>query len=263
MRGHYFRSIAACLIGVTLLPMGAISQDAENTADYFSYVNWDYKHRNQLKGWSNTAKAIQASLEQWGYSVQHHHQENTDLATLERFRETIIGQKTNGLKLIYVASHQSPSGRFDFPNEDKEFWSVGFDQHTKVSGSPSILILDTCHADVIPTVRLKGNLPFHFLLSAAAASEETYELRMFARRPVDFRRRYKAEVHWMRQQLGKEWEGQISFTGFIWVRQFLKTPTRPSSHEQWRTFLSGMTDEAQRFARERSRDLSSTIILRE
>jgi len=84
---------------------------------------------------------------------------------------------------------------------------------------------------------------------------------MFARKPVDFRRRFSAEVKWMQEQLGPKWKGQVSFTGFIWVHQFLKWPSAPESDSDWRTFLKGMEQDAADFSRERSRYLSSTLKL--
>jgi len=179
-------------------------------ADFFSYVNWDYQHRNDLKGWKNSAKLIRASLQEWGYTIQGADIENTGANGLFQFQQTIVARKSAGLKLIYLASHQTPSGRIDFPDENRELWSDRFDGHGKVFGNPSVLLLDVCHADVIPQVRMNGTIPFHYLLSAAAANEETYELRMFARRPVDFRRRYPAEVQWMKDQLGSESKGEVS-----------------------------------------------------
>jgi hypothetical protein len=250
------------LLGL-LLPVAVYPARSEvpDTVDYFSYVNWDYRHRNDLVGWKNTSILIQASFRQWGCSVLWEKLENSDASQLTQFQQQIRSLKSSSLRVIYMASHQTPSGRFDFPNEEKAFWSDEYEASIKDSGGASILLLDACHAGVIPAIRMQGKIPFNFLLSASAPAEETYELRMFARRPVDFRRRYPAEVRWMQETLGPKWKGQVSFMGFIWVRQFLKNSKRPVTDAEWQIYLRGMETEAQTFARERSRYLSSTLKL--
>lgn len=251
---------AVFLFGALLqLVVPAVGSEASDSTDYFSYVNWDYQHRNDLVGWKNTSILIQASLREWGCSVALEKLENSDSSQLAQFQYQMSSRKPSELKVIYMASHQTPSGRFDFPNEEKAFWSDGYEDFDIDKGALSILLLDACHADVIPGIRMNRKIPFHFLLSASAPAEETYELRMFARRPVDFKRRYPEEVKWMREKLGPEWKGQVSFMGFIWVRQFLRNPQRPTSKIEWKDFLKGLESEAQTFARDRSKFLSSTI----
>ncbi|MEM1158675.1 MAG: hypothetical protein AAGH72_10515 [Verrucomicrobiota bacterium] len=235
------------------------AQCVTDRADYFSFVNWDYRHRNDLIGWKHSTRLIQASLKDWGYSMQVSRAENSSVDGLQQFQQKILSRSSSGLKLIYLASHQTPSGQIEFPNQTKAFWSEAFVNHGMLAGDPSILILDVCHAGVIPQVSMNEGIPFDYLLAASAANEETYELRMFARRPVDFRRRYPAAVEWMKDQLGSEWEGQVSFTGFFWVRQFLQWPQPPRSSAEWREFLRGMEQEASSFTSERSRYLSSTL----
>ncbi|MEM6885925.1 MAG: hypothetical protein AAF571_12935 [Verrucomicrobiota bacterium] len=237
------------------------AQELPQRAEYFSYVNWDYQHRNELMGWKNSAALVRATLQEWGYTVDSKKVENTGAEGMDLFQQTVATQRSEGLKLVYLASHQTPSGRIDYPDKTKAHWSQALNLHEKDSGNPSIMLLDLCHADVIPHTRMEGKVPFHFLLSAAAANEETYELRMFARRPVDFRRRFRDEVEWMKEQLGPKWKGEVSFAGFLWVRQFLKTPQAPQSHADWKEFLKGMEQEAADFARDRSRYLSSSLAL--
>ena len=262
VRGSYFelRILIVCLTGFFgFSEVVALARVGGQQAEYFSYVNWDYGHRNDLIGWKHTSELIHASLIEWGYATQKKSLENTPLRGLLDFQQLILSPSSPDLKLIYLASHQTPSGRIDFPDQAKAFWSEGLMVPKSLTSSPSIFLLDVCHAAVIPEVRMNGQIPFGYLLTASTAKEETYELRMFARRPVDFRRRYPAEVQWMKAQLGDDWKGEVSFTGFIWVRQFLKSPHPPQSLLEWGEFLSGMEQEASLFAKERSRYLASTI----
>jgi len=137
-------------------------QHTVGEAGYYAYVNWDYRHRNDLVGWKHTSELIQGSLKQWGYSLQTTKVENTDLSELQQFQKEVVSQPPKRLKLIYLASHQTPSGRIDFPNEAKDFWSEGFAANNTVPDHPSILILDTCYSDVIPQTRMNENIPFRY-----------------------------------------------------------------------------------------------------
>ncbi len=257
---NIFRVWMLLVAGMFSAALCANAEEA-NSAHYYSYVNWDYGHRNDLIGWKNTSVLVRESLRDWHYHLNENSLENSTPDELTQFQEQFRSSASVGVNIIYVASHQTPSGRLDFPGKEKVFWAEGFGGAAKLGGQPSILLLDVCHADVIPQSQMNGPFPFNFILSAAAPDEETYELRMFSRRPVDFKRRFPAEVEWMQSKLGPDWKGQVSFTGFIWVRQFLQTPQAPRNQAEWQQFLAGMEVEARVFARERSRYISSTIKL--
>lgn len=251
--------ISKIIVVVGFLCLTVLSSWGKSPAAYFSCVNWDYRHRNDLVGWKNTSHLIHASLKEWEGDLGFHSIENVNVGGLGQFQEVVAGTKADGLKMVYLASHQTPSGKFDFPDEMQAHWEEGFEGGLRNSGNPSILLLDVCYADVLPQSRMRGVLPFHFLLTASAPHQETYELRMFSRRPVDYRRRFPEEVKWMKNQLGPEWRGRVSFLGFIWVRQYLRTPRRPRNQLEWGQFLDGMADESARFTRQRSGRFASAL----
>ncbi|MEM6820939.1 MAG: hypothetical protein AAF558_03200 [Verrucomicrobiota bacterium] len=255
----YLQTLSLILIGSVACP-AADSQSQLDSWRYFSYVNWKYNHRDPLVGWKVTSDLLEHSLRKWGIFLDRESLENGNFQEFTAFQKRIQNEIGTSPKLVYLASHQTAAGRFDFIDEQREHWTEGF-----LGRSPdpalTIVLLDVCHADVIPKYRYRKGIPFDLMLSAAAPQEETYEVRMFSKRGVDFQKRYPEEVAWMKRHLGSKWEGQVSFLGFVWVHCYLQTREAPESALQWEAFFERMSDFSKEFATRRSRRLASQIRL--
>jgi len=54
---------------------------------------------------------------------------------------------------------------------------------------------------------------------------------------VDFAHRYPAVYAWLKDCLGREWDGKISFLGFVWVETFLTVKNPPADVDDWIAFM--------------------------
>ena len=98
-------------------------------------------------------------------------------------------------------------------------------------------------------------------LFASTALEETPMVNFHTPQPVDFAHRYPAAFAWLKECLGKKWDGKISFFGFVWVETFLSVKDRPSEIRDWIDFLQNCQSTARQFRENVSRKSSSEIIL--
>ncbi|NJK91054.1 MAG: hypothetical protein HC904_03990 [Blastochloris sp.] len=102
------------------------------------------------------------------------------------------------------------------------------------------------------------------VLYSCRAEEETFQLELGQRRPVDFERRYPQEIAWLREQARREqrpYDKRLTFTGLMWLRAWLQTPQAPQNHADWKSFLSRVIEAGEEFRRERSQKLASTLLL--
>ncbi|MDQ3622426.1 MAG: hypothetical protein M3463_08060 [Verrucomicrobiota bacterium] len=79
------------------------------------FVNWDYRHRPRLIGWKNSADAIGLTLREWYPQTQLHTRiENGTPEALHSFLQKLPGKADCEFSVVYLASHQSPAGVWDF-----------------------------------------------------------------------------------------------------------------------------------------------------
>lgn len=251
------------ILFLSAFPVGLRAVDSAWTIA--SFVNWDYRHRDPLIGWKTTAELIAVSFRDWGFPVQHHSMENQNITELRRFLANPSAGAAPAPALVYLSGHQTPDGRFDFPDQEVAEWASAvlptpLSTARADASPPRILIVDTCHAAVVLD-SLARSQHFDWILAAADAREETFQLRMFARREVDFRRRYPREVAWMRSRLDPQWDGSVSFFGFCWTVAAMRVPAPPRSSDDWRAFFTDVSAVATEFRAKRSRHLASSILI--
>jgi hypothetical protein len=229
---------------------------APGRVGFDSLVQWDYRHRRKLGGWKHTAQAIRATLDAWSTSPSKARSlENIDTNATKAFIRSLPVASTDEFRVVYLASHQSPRAFWDMPAEGL------VPLETLLEGTARdprrLVVLDTCHASA--AAGLTGWTRFAPLcLFACTGGEETKELDLTRRQPVDFARRYPQTVAWLRQHLGRSWNGRLSFLGFVWVRAFQQTPRLPASRQEWQAFLHRCEVEAAAF-RAVNRRLASTV----
>lgn len=232
-----------------------------------AFVNWDYRHRQKLKGWRNTSILIRKTLAEWGRGPEAGDTvENGDPMELRGFLSQLDSHGAEGsAHVVYLSSHQSPAGEWEFPDRQKIAWEqllagVGLDPDPL-----RIIILDTCYAEAVPEEWRSQLVSRGFCLFASSPRELTFELMVNRRQPVWFDKRYPQELAWLESRFGKKWlrnDSRLSFLGFIWLRAYLKTKKPPKTTKEWSLFLRACEAEAEAFRRESSRRLSSTIRMR-
>ncbi|MDD5260847.1 MAG: hypothetical protein PHD76_03265 [Methylacidiphilales bacterium] len=245
--------LMACMLAPALWTNPAAGQVVA-TGQLSAFVNWDYHHRKPLQGARSTALAIQATLNQWkGASAAPVMLENGTPEQMGSFLKNLPAGA-----LVYLASHQSPVADWDFTQ--KKLVNLGeLLPANVVPDKNRIVILDACFAESV------GQLPGWKVfapncLMAGKAGEETFELELFTRRPVEFEARYPEEVAWLKQRLPEKWNGRITFLGLMWIRAFLQTPSAPKSMQDWRNFFGKIQTAAAEFRAKRASKLASTPV---
>lgn len=229
-----------------------------------AFVNWDYRHRQKLKGWRNTAILIRKTLAEWSRGPEVGETvENAGPTALRGFLTQLDSRRGDGgMHMVYLSAHQSPAGEWEFPDRQKIAWEQLLAGMSLDPDPRRIIILDACHAEAVPDEWRRKLVSRGFCLFASSPRELTFELIVNRRQPVWFEKRYPQELAWLEDHFGKKWlrkDSRLSFLGFVWLRAFLKTKTPPRTAKEWNLFLRTCEAEAEAFRRESSRRLSSTI----
>lgn len=233
---------------------------ARTQVDLHSFVNWDFRHRPKLKGWRATATAIQRTLDQSHprHSV-HTMVENGSKESLSRFFHELPTRADCDLSFVYLASHQSPAGEWDFVQKKLESLNAIL-AGSDISTHPArIVIVDACFASAVqrdPAWEKEWRSPCLF---AASESEETQELDFRSPQPIDLRRRYPAASAWLKENMGREWDGRLSFLGFVWVQTFVTSKASPGHMKGWCEFLRRCETTAAEFRTNGNRRLASRV----
>lgn len=244
----------------------ATAEDRPQTAslrprvDVQSFVNWDFRHRPKLKGWRSTAIAIQKTLDQWypGRSV-HTLVENGTRETLREFLHSLPTRADCELSVVYLASHQSPNGEWDFVQKKLESLNTIVGE-ANVPGHPArIVIVDACYAATLQREPVWDRTWQSLTLFASLATEVTLELDFRSPQPIDLRRRYPAAAAWLNEHMGKSWDGKLSFLGFVWVQTFVTSKNVPVNQKGWSEFLRRCEQTADEFRRNGDKRLASRV----
>lgn len=259
------RVMVRALIGFCLALAGAetvgVAQEATPVSVQFdSFVQWDFKHREKLRGWKTTAAVIEHALQQWygSKSTIHPISENGSPAELRQFLNSLPTGRSPTWSLAYFATHQSPSAEWDFTARRLENVPAIL-RETRLAAHPGrIVIVDACHAESA----LEAFAPFTALaVFTAAVEEKTSEMRWFNRNPVDFPKRYPAATRWLKNALGPKWDGRISFFGFAFATAFCEWPSPPRDLDDWERFFTRCRLVAEEFRANRSIRLASRILV--
>jgi hypothetical protein len=228
-----------------------------------AFVNWDYVpfYRNKLKGWKNASLLIRQTLAEWsGESVDGKIVENGGPEALRQFLAAL--KSDGGFHLVYLASHQSPAGEWEFIDRQKIGWERLIDGLNLSPAPRRIVVWDACFAAAVPEswrskLAAKGQILF-----ASSAREPTFELILNRRQPVWFEKRFPREMAWIRDRFGEKWlrkDGRMSFLGFVWLQAFLETETPPQSPADWERFFRACEAKAASFRENANRKLSSNV----
>jgi hypothetical protein len=240
----------------------AEKDSAASSVCFDGFVNWDFHHRQKLGAWKATAQVIQRTLDVWRLqSPGHSLMENAPPDALRQFFGALPGENDCDISLVYLASHQSPAGEWDFTQKKVILLNSIFDETKIPAHSGRIVILDTCFAAAVqrPTLWRKKFAPI--FLFASTAAEKTPMVNFHTPQPVDFAHRYPAAFAWLKECLGKKWDGKISFLGFVWAETFLTVKNPAVDLHSWIDFLQECQSTARQFRENVSRKSSSEIIL--
>jgi hypothetical protein len=229
---------------------------------FAGFVNWDFHHRQRLRSWKATARVIQRTLEFW-YPQSRNHPlvENGSPETFRQFLHSLPGEQDCDFSVVYLANHQSPAGEWDFTQQRSTLLDRLLDETKIPAHARRIVILDACFA---AAVRREDTWQQKFApisLFASGSSEETPEVNFHSPQPVDFAHRYAAAFAWLKYFLGKEWDGKVSFLGFVWIQSFLTVTNRPADLKGWIGFMQRCQSVAEEFRENVNRKSSSEITL--
>lgn len=233
---------------------------ARPSADFHGFVNWDYRHQRKLKGWRATAIAIQKILGEWypGRST-HTLVENGTGGTLREFLHSLPTRSDCDLSIVYLASHQSPEGDWDFVQKKLEPMGALAAESNVPRHPARIVIVDACYAAALQREPAWNRAWQSPTLFASLATEVTQELDFHSPQPIDLRRRYPAAAGWLNERMGKSWDGKLSFLGFVWVQTFVTSTSAPTDQKSWSEFLRRCEETAREFLRNGDKRLASRV----
>jgi hypothetical protein len=228
--------------------------------DFHGFVNWDFRHRRKLKGWLATARVIQGTLDQCypgrsAYTLM----ENGTPDALRGFLHSLPARAECDLSVVYLASHQSPEGKWDFVQRKLEPLNTIVGESGIPRHPARIVIVDACYAAALRQAPAWDREWRSLVLFAASADEETQELDFHSPQPVDLTRRYPAAAAWLNEHMGKAWDGRLSFLGFVWVQTFVTSKNAPVHQSGWSDFLRRCEQTADEFRRNTDKRLASRV----
>jgi hypothetical protein len=226
------------------------------------FVNWDFHHRQNLEAWKTTALAIQRTLDAWHLTRSNHPLvENGPPEVLRQFLHGLPSEDSCDINLVYLASHQSRAAEWDFiPKKVVPLNSIINETQIRPH-SRRVVILDTCFAAAAQSQIASAKTFAPIFLFASTASQETPMVNFHTPQPVDFAHRYPATFVWLKECLGKKWDGKISFLGFVWVETFLTVKNRPVEIRDWINFLQACQSTARQFRENVSQKSSSEVLV--
>jgi len=241
-------------------PTVAPRRTSGTTADFSAAVNWDFARLPKLDAWRNTAAVIRRTMAQWyPPEIPGHIIENASRESLRGFFGNPSKSPASDWSIVYLASHQSRHGRWQFLNEPAESWADILAGIQCPAKGGRFLVLDVCFAEAADRDALFHGTGASGILLGAAHSEEAHEINFQLRFPIDAARRFPAEARWLRDALGQKWDARISFLGFVWLRAFLATPEAPRSTEDWNGFFRLCENLAREFRGGRGAALATTV----
>ena len=214
----------------------------------------------KLKGWRATAIAIQKMLGEW-YPERSTHTlvENGTGGTLREFLQSLPTRADCELSVVYLASHQSPNGEWDFVQKKLESLNTIIGEANAPGHPARIVIVDACFAAALQREPVWDRALESLTLFASLANEVTQELDFRSPQPIDLRRRYPVTAAWLDEHMGKSWDGRLSFLGFVWVQTFVTTKTAPVDLKGWSGFLRRCEETADEFRRNGDKRLASRV----
>ena len=242
--------LAVTVPGCRLCGAGTLSRKHLVNAKvcFTGLVNWDFHHRRKLRSWKATALVIERTLEFWyPHAPSRLLVENGSPEIFEQFLRSLPGEKDCDFSVVYLASHQSPAGEWDFTQQKTTLLNRLL-EGTRIPNHPRrIVILDTCFAAAVQHEDSWQERFAAISLFASRSSEETPEVNFRDPQPVDFAHRYPGAFAWLKDCLGKQWDGKLSFLGFIWVQSFLTEKNSPADLIGWIAFLQRCQSVAKQF----------------
>ena len=258
-------TLCVVLLCLALLAGGIASAEERPTAsrsqaDLHAFVNWNFRHRRKLQGWHATAIAIRRTLEQcYPRRSAFTLVENGPGGALRAFLHALPIARGSDVSFVYLASHQSPEGKWDFVQRGLESMSTIVTEAGVPRHPNRIVILDTCFAESVRKDPAWDREMQSATLFAASATEETQELDFSTPQPIDLRRRYPAAAAWLDAHMGREWNGRLSFLGFVWVQTFVTSRIPPTDEKGWADFLKRCERNADEFRKNGDRRLASQV----
>lgn len=225
--------------------------------EYYSLVMHDYSHREPLEGWVTTERVLARTLGVDAEpSLDTRRLKNPDRPTADRFFKD-LALDGGRPRWVYLAAHQFRDGDWDTPDKERWDWLSGWPEPDPGALPFTVVILDACHAGHPDTVgQLKRRADW--IILAGAADEETFELPLSARRPVQFERRFPEVMQWLGPSLDRE-NPKISFLGFIWSWSLVECQAGGAGKVSLHQVMDRLPGLAEQFRRERSHRFASSI----
>jgi hypothetical protein len=216
-------------------------------------------YRGNGAPWQASAKAVAAAFKAWFPQADVSLTGGATAAELREYLASVPADTDAPLAVVYLSAHVQKDGRWRMSGGKPALWQDLLAEADMPPHRGRIVLLDVCHAARVAKSITGLCGADGAVLAAADAGERTYALNTTRRQPVDLRKRFPAAVDWLRTALGQEWDGRISYLGFVWVLAFLETPAPPRSRTEWHEFLHECERISDEFPRRRARRLTSHI----
>lgn len=222
-----------------------------------AFVLWDYRRRDNLSAWRTTAHALANAVAAAAADPKPGSPviENGGPAELRKFCAG-AGRRAP-ISVVYLAAHQAVNGAWEFLDGSKE--RVGAVVGAMPPHPARFVIVDACHAAALVPDLLARPAAVAGVLAASRRGEEAHELSYRRPWPIDLRQRYPRLGDWLGQTLGPQWDGRLSFLGFVWLECWRARAAPPGSVAEWRAFMADCERFAAEFARGRGRRLATEL----
>ena len=218
---------------------GAATPQSRCRVQLDSFVGIHYTKLPVLRGWAATAEVIRKTLSEWfpefvqGQSVVDGSPED-----LVNFLKRLPGLDTADFSVVCLASQGAADGSWAFVNGQSVMWTDIIGRSQPLPSHPRrIVVVDSCYAAALERVPGWRTLFPGPVLFAASPREQTFELRLDGRQPLDFKRRAPEAWAWSRRALPK-WDGRMSFLGLAWMQASRSWQRGPQDLDGWAHFLA-------------------------
>ncbi len=266
------RRVVALLLGAAIsAPLGAAARETPPPASAAppqaqcrvrldSFVGVHYRGLPKLLGWASTARVVRQTLAQWfPQFVQGQAVADGSPEELDAFLRQLPGPVAADVSIVYLASQQAADGSWAFVNGQGAPWSRIITRARPIPVHPRrIVIVDACYAAILEDVPgWRSSFPGPVLF-AASRREQTFELRLDTRQPLDFKRRAPEAWAWSHRSL-PDWDGRLSFLGLAWMQASRSWQSGPRDLGDWEAFLGDCCAQGAAFKDTVGRRWGSTL----
>jgi hypothetical protein len=211
---------------------------------YASFVCWKYTALPPLPAWKETESIIATTLAESFPTLRTlDRRENGSPQVLKSFLAQ-LPDAADQITVVYLAAHQTPSGRWVFPDRSAASWGALATGLPILRAPNRIVLLDCCHAR---SASLWPGWSAKIAPASIFASPEnarTPDLFVFRRQSVDCEALFPKAVPWLRRHHIDDLDQRVSFFGMVWLETWLNQSAPPRSLGEWKNLAQAMAARA-------------------